>query len=140
MNPKLGFIDKILNGAKIIETRWYKHKITPWYKIASGDEIYFKNSGQDVTAKALVEKVVFVDNLSPDLVNKLIEKHFQQIGLSDGIKDKFIKKHQDKNYAILIWLKSPNSLTPFKINKSGFGNAAAWLTLPKIESIVRIEN
>jgi len=139
MNPKLGFIDKILRGEKVIETRWYKHKITPWNKIASGDEIYFKNSGDDVRAKATVDKVVFVDSLNPQIVNELVQKYFQLIGLDDDIRDQFIKKHSDKNYAILIWLKNPKEVTPFAINKTGFGNAAAWLTLPKIESIVRIE-
>lgn len=139
MNPELKFIDKILTGEKTIETRWYKNRITPWHKISSGDEVYFKNSGLDVTAKAKVDKVIFIDLLTPEAVHELVNEYFVEIGLNNEIKDQFIKKHLDKNYAILIWLKDPKKLKPFKISKVGYGNAAAWLTLPRIETLVKID-
>lgn len=139
MNPKLGFINKILKGQKTIETRWYKHKIAPWNKLNKGDIIYFKNSGDKITASAEVERFEQFDNLSPEIIKELINKNFSNIGLDLEIIDSFTKKHIDKNYAIFIFLKSPKRVEPFSINKDGFGNAAAWLCTPKIESIVRIE-
>ena len=50
--------DKIISGKKIIESRWYKNKYTPWDKIKRGDMVYFKNSGEPVAIKALVTKVL----------------------------------------------------------------------------------
>ncbi|MEO6728919.1 MAG: hypothetical protein ABIM99_03275 [Candidatus Dojkabacteria bacterium] len=139
MNPKLKFIEKILSEEKTIETRWYKHRIAPWNKIFPGDEIFFKNSGTDITAKAKVLKVEQYDNLNEQKVRELIDKNFKEFGLNSDIKDQFASKHIDKSYAILIWLKDAKRTKPMAINKSGFGNAAAWLTLPRIESILRID-
>ena len=48
MNKSWGLIPKILSGSKTIESRWYKTKRTPWDKIAKGDTVYFKNSGEQV--------------------------------------------------------------------------------------------
>ncbi|MEP7103241.1 MAG: hypothetical protein ABI721_00845 [Candidatus Dojkabacteria bacterium] len=132
MNPKLKFIDKILAQEKLIETRWYKNKIAPWNRINKGDVIYFKDSGQDVTARAEVLKVEQFDNLDKEKIKDLINKYFKEIGLNEEIKTAFINKHLNKNYAILIWLKNAEKIAPFRINKTGFGNAAAWLTLPEI--------
>jgi len=43
-------------GEKQIESRWYVNKINPWNKVKVGDTVYFKNSGDPVTAKVRVKK------------------------------------------------------------------------------------
>ena len=50
---------KILSREKTIESSWYKFKKTPYKNIAIGDTIYFKESGEPVTAReAQVSKVL----------------------------------------------------------------------------------
>ena len=117
MNKKFGdLITKILSGEKKIESRWSKNKIAPWGRVHPNDVIYFKQSGGNVEARAEVEKVVGIENLD--------QKTVQRIAKEYGLKEEWGK---DKKYCTLIFLKNPKKVSPFKINKSGFGSAAAWL-------------
>ena len=61
MNKKMGLIDKVLDGRKTIESRWYKNRTAPWGKIKKGDTIYFKDSGGPIRARAEVKKVKFFE-------------------------------------------------------------------------------
>jgi len=54
---KQPFFDMILSGDKTIESRFLMNKIVPFNKVSIGDEIYLKQTGKQVTAKAEVEKV-----------------------------------------------------------------------------------
>jgi len=58
MRKSWGLLPKILTGEKTIESRWYKNKCSPWGKIKRGDVVYFKNSGEPVTIKAEVSKII----------------------------------------------------------------------------------
>ncbi len=40
-----------------------------------------------------------------------------------------------KNYCVLMWLKNPKKVSPFRINKSGFGSAVAWLTVKSMDKL-----
>ena len=118
MNPKLGLIEKILSGEKTIESRWLKNKSAPWGKVMAGDRIYFKNSGGPVTVVAEAEKVMELTDLRKAI------KIFGSGEWANG-----------KNYCVLIWLKNPRKIQPFRIDKTGFGNGAAWLCVENIEKI-----
>lgn len=69
-----------------------------------------------VLAKAGVERVVGIENLDQKAVRWIAREY--------GLKEEWGK---DKKYCTLIFLKNPKKVSPFKINKSGFGSAAAWL-------------
>ena len=117
MNKKFGdLITKILSGEKKIESRWSKNKIAPWGRVHPNDVIYFKQSGGEVEAKAEVEKVIGIENLDQKAVKWIVKKY--------ELKEEWGK---DKKYCTLIFLKNPKRVKPFKIDKSGFGSAAAWL-------------
>ncbi|MBI3413268.1 MAG: hypothetical protein HY051_04265, partial [Candidatus Aenigmarchaeota archaeon] len=58
MKKSWGLTEKILDRRKTIESRWYKHRRTPWNKIKKGDTVYFKNSGEPVSIKTRVKKVM----------------------------------------------------------------------------------
>lgn len=117
MSKRFGdLIPKILSREKKIESRWSKNKVAPWGKVHSNDMIYFKQSGGDVEAKAEVEKVIGIENLDHKAVRWIAKEY--------GLKEEW---GRDKKYCTLIFLKNPQKVRPFKINKSGFGSAAAWL-------------
>jgi S-adenosylmethionine:tRNA-ribosyltransferase-isomerase (queuine synthetase) len=136
LNKQWKLIPKILNKEKTIETRWYLTRRDPWNKVMQGDTIYFKDSGEKVTAKAQVEKVLQYDHYSEKQLKEIIEKYGGkgQIYFEDSIEEEF-EYVKDKNYAILMFLKNPESIKPFDINKQGFGNACAWLCVENIEKI-----
>ena len=127
MNPRLGLIEKILTGEKTIESRWQKNRSVPWLKIFEGDVIYFKNSGNPVTARAEVERVEYIDELNENRSKEIIKKYGRKICL--------MTPPPGKKYCVLMWLKNPKRIEPFRINKKGFGSAAAWLCVDNIEKI-----
>ncbi len=126
---------KILSGQKKIESRWYKTKHSPWGKIEKGDTVYFKDSGELVSIKATVGKVISFSDLTPAKVKNILDEY----GKDDGIeKDKikyFFNLFKDKKYCLLIFLKNPEKIKPFDINKAGFGMMSAWLSVDKINQI-----
>lgn len=135
MSKQFGdLISKILNNQKTVESRWSKNKIVPYNKINPGDTVYFKNSGGSVIAKATVSKVLQFDNLNHEKFEYIIENFGKQIYLKNIKYDAW---YRSKNYVTLIFLTNPQTVKPFKIDKSGFGSACAWLTVSNINSIVR---
>ena len=123
MSKRFGdLIAKIFSGEKKIESRWSINKIAPWGRVKRGDAVYFKNSGGPVIAMASVSKVLQFENLNHIKVREILNKW----PLVD------YEWAKNKSYCVLIWLKNPKKVRPFKINKSGFGSAAAWLSDFKI--------
>lgn len=133
MNKSWKLIPKIISGEKTIESRWYKTKRTPWDHIKEGDRVFFKNSGENVIASAMVAKVLqfTIDNI--DNAQYLVERYGNEVCLIN----KDVKTWKNvPNYCILIYLHNPESLkNPFTINKKGFGIGAAWITVKNIEDI-----
>ena len=134
LNKKKQWLNKILSCKKTIESRWYKYQRTPWNNIKADDIIYFKNSGEPVTAKAEVEKVLFFDHPNEQEIKALLKNYAKQICISKAYKTEYAKY----NYITLVFLKNPRVIKPFHINKQGFGNMAAWIKLENIEKIKRL--
>ncbi len=131
--------DKILSGEKTIESRWYKNKAPPWGKIYAGETVYFKNSGEPITIKAKVKQVIQYSSLTQEKVEEILKNYHLPIGIpADKIKT-FSEQFKNKHYCILIFIKDPKKIEPFEINKKGFGNMAAWITIKSIENI-KIKN
>ncbi len=129
MKKEWGFIEKILSGQKSIESRWYRNKYKPLDSIKKGETIYFKDSGHMVAAKAEVQNVIQFVNLNVVGVKKIISEYGKDIGLGSA---NFL---HNKKYCILIFLKNPQRIRPFKINKKGFGSMASWIVVNNIEDI-----
>lgn len=133
MNPKWKSIPRILSGKKTIESRWYQTRRTPWNVIKKDDRVYFKNSGELVTAFADVTEVFQFELRKIDDIMQVIKQYESDINLvhNDPTTWSAVPK-----YCILVRLIRPKQLRiPFAINKQGFGSAAAWITVPSITSI-----
>ena len=132
MNKSWKLIPKIVSGEKSIESRWYKTRRAPWGTVKAGDIIYFKNSGEMVTAKAEVEKVIQVQIKDISDIQKILKSYGKHICLINNKPETWGKVPK---YCILIFLKNAKYVTPFTIGKSGFGSATAWMSLRGIEDI-----
>lgn len=126
---------KILSGEKKIESRWYNLKYAPWDKIKSDEIVYFKDSGAPVAIKAIVKKVIQFSDLSSEEVKEILDKYGQADGLGINKIPEFFKMFKDKKYCILIFLKNPQKVQPFEINKTGFGAMSAWISIDNINKI-----
>jgi hypothetical protein len=135
MNKSLGFLEKILKREKIIESRWYSSKRSPWDRISRGDTVYFKNSGEQVIAKSKVSKVLQFENLDPEKVKKILVEFGSSIGISEAEYLIFFNLFKDKKYCILIFLDNVQEMTHFQIDKKGFGMQSAWITIDNINQI-----
>lgn len=132
MTKKLGLIDAILEGKKTIESRWYKTKRSPWNMISEGETVYFKDTGGPVRAKATVKTVLQFSNLDQNDIQRISEEYASQIMMKS---DQLIQQHQTKKYCILVFLQDAQSVKPFHIDKTGFGNMTAWITVDDIKKI-----
>ncbi|OGD08895.1 hypothetical protein A2397_01375 [Candidatus Amesbacteria bacterium RIFOXYB1_FULL_44_23] len=126
MKKSWGLLPKILSGKKTIESRWYKNRSAPWGKIMAGDTVYFKNSGEKVTVKAEVTKVLQFENLN----QKKIKSVLLEYGERDGIDDisLYYDLFKDKKYCLLIFLCNAQEIEPLEISKNGYGSMAAWIS------------
>lgn len=135
MRKAWGLLEKILTGDKTIESRWYKTKQKPWGTIFAGDIVYFKNSGEPVTVKTEVEKVIQFADLTPEKVRGILAEYGKDDGIEEAKAPEFFERFKDKKYCLLMYLKNPTRVTPFDIDKAGFGAMAAWLTVRDIDEV-----
>lgn len=135
MKKSLGLTKKILTCEKKIESRWYRSRYDPWNKIRPDEIIYFKNSGEQVSIKAEVEKVLQFSDLTSNKVKEILETYGKEIGITREEIPKYYGMFKDKKYCILIFLKNPTKIPEFNINKKGFGNMCSWISIDSIDNI-----
>jgi len=135
MKKSWGLTQKILSGQKKIESRWYKSKYSPWGKIGKGDTVCFKDSGEQVSIKAEVEKVISFSDLNPKKVSQILDEYGNDDGIEKYKVKEFFELFKNKNYCLLIFLKNPEKVEPFEIDKTGFGMMSAWLSIENIDRI-----
>jgi len=135
MKKSWGLVPKILDGTKTCESRWYKSKTVPWDRIQPGDNLYFKDSGEPITVKARVTKVLQYEIENSNHALEIMKKHGKtDLGL-ETIPEEIKDYTRNKNYAIFVFFDSVEKIKPFKIDKTGFGSQAAWLTIDNINKI-----
>ncbi len=135
MKKSWGLTRKILSGEKVIETRWYKNKVQAWNKVKVGDTVYFKDSGEPVTIKAVVSKVEQFDNLDEKKIADLFKRYGEEDLGTKEISEEIKKYVEGKKYSVIVWIKNPQLIEPFDIDKKGYGAMSAWLTVDNIEMI-----
>ncbi len=135
MSKKEKYIEKILSGEKTIESRWYVNRIAPWNKIKEGETVWFKNSGEKVTARADVNKVLQFDNLTPSKILEILKLYGKEIGFKEDKYKEWAENSIKKHYCILVFLSNPKLIEPFSINKAGFGVSNAWISMDNINKL-----
>jgi hypothetical protein len=135
MKKSWKMILKILSGEKRIESRWGINKCTPWGKVTKGDMVYFKYSGEAVTAKAKVSKILEFENLTPLKVREILNKYGGKNEIAIDDPKAIFAWAKSKHYCTLIYLTNPQSIRPFNIDKSGFGSLTAWISVKNINKV-----
>lgn len=130
-----GLLEKILTGEKTVESRWYKTRHIPWDRIKAGDTVYFQNSGEPVSVRAKVTKVLQYQNLNPQKTRQILAEYaYGDLGTEHMIPQ--IRKYViGKNYCLLVFFNNVEKIKPFRINKAGFGAMSAWSIVDNINKI-----
>jgi len=139
MRPSLGFLEKIIDGDKTIESRWYLQRSAPWADISAGDTIYFKNAGEPISVKADVVEVRQFDRLNAVKIRQTLDEFGSRLGLMKADSDDYFSEIKNKKFGILIFLQNIKKIKPFDIDKRGFGTMSAWLVVENIDKIKRVK-
>jgi len=135
MKKSWGLTAKILSGEKTLEERWYKTKRPPFDVAKPGDSIYFKDSGEPVGLRARITKVLQFENLTLEKSEEIAEK-YAKADLGDGEIPSAIREYvTGKNYCIIVFFDNVEKITPFDIDKIGFGTMSAWICVDDINKI-----
>jgi ASC-1-like (ASCH) protein len=135
MKKELGFLEKIISGQKTIESRWLGRRSAPWKKVHAGDVIYFKNTGEMVSCRAVCRKVEYIELTGKHDCTQIVSEYGSQLGI--GNADDFLKTITHKKYAALIYLEHVEVLSqPFNISKKGFGLQSSWMCVGDIQSVI----
>jgi ASC-1-like (ASCH) protein len=135
MRKSWGLTRKVLTGQKSVESRWYKVRYAPWNRIGPGDTVYFKDSGEPITVKAEVEKVTAFSGLTPGRVRGILHEYAGPDGLEKHEIPRFFEMFRDKRYCMLIFLRNPERVEPFSIDKKGFGAMSSWIVVDDVSRI-----
>lgn len=135
MKKSWWLINKILQGIKTVETRWYNTKYPPFDRIKEWEIIYFKDSWNPVMIKAIAEKVEQFENLYEERTSQILEKYAFADLWTDIIPKEIENYTKNKKYCIVIHLKCPEEIKPFNINKKWFWAMTSWICIDSVEKI-----
>ena len=117
---KRHYLNLILSGQKRIECRLTRILCPPYRQIATNETVFLKESSGPVRSEAIVKKVEFFENLSPEKINRIMSKYNDQIMAASD----FWESRRHCRYCTLIWLRNIRAIEPYRIKRRGM---QAWL-------------
>jgi hypothetical protein len=120
------YIDAILEGTKVVESRLSITRGAPFGRVQPGDFIHFKRTGGPFAALAHVSGVMTFEDLCPADVRTLSRRYGPQIGANAA----YWHERKDAKYATFIWLTEvkPSHAVP-SLYRPTPGARAAWYVL-----------
>lgn len=124
---KKTYLDAILAGRKTVESRLYQTNQKWLSQVAPGDKLFLKESSGPVTATATVASVRVFTNLNPDQIEKLKNKHNQEI-LGD---EQYWREKSKARFGILCRLTDICPIPRRSIRKFDW---RAWVVLSRTDN------
>jgi hypothetical protein len=126
-------MENLLSGAKTMIIRGATGRKMPHGRVQTDDVLYFINNNAEgsVRAKAVVSMAFHSDQLSEDESRALVWQHQSKLCLTPKQETRWA----GKRYLVLIEVSVVESVNPFEIDKSNFGNMDDWLPVGRIELV-----
>lgn len=124
---KKPYLDAILNGSKLIESRLSAVKPCAFERLLPGDKLFLKESSGPVCATAIVKAVRRFENLTPKQIIGIKGQYNHRILGSD----EYWQSRSDSRFGFLAWLEDVKSIEPVRINKKDW---RAWVVLTEREN------
>lgn len=133
VDAKEGDLEKLLSGVKRMVIRGATGRKLPHGRVNPGDQLYFIRSNGEgmVRATAPVIAATHSEKLSEDESRQMVEDHQEKLQLTPAQ----FKRWAGKRYLVLIEVGAVNTLEPFGIDRSEYGNMDDWLPVGDIESV-----
>jgi hypothetical protein len=134
LDAKAREMEKMLNGEKNMIIRGAAGRKMPYGRVHKGDWLYFINNNAEGIIKATgqVINVINSNKLTKDDSHRMVEKFQEKLALTQ-IQ---FKRWAGKRYLVLVEVALVQSISPFTIDKSDFGNMDDWLL---VEDITRVK-
>ena len=123
---KRPYLEAILEGRKIIESRFARTKRSPFEQVSAGDKLFLKVSSGPVCAAATAAAVENFAGLTPKRILKLKEQYNRYICGSD----EYWQSRANCRFGFLVWLKDIERIEPVQIGKKDW---RAWVVLTEKE-------
>ena len=68
-------------------------------------------------------------------VHSILEQDGGEIGIEAEQLSTFYERFKHKRYAILIYLRNARYISPFEIDKTGYGAMSAWISVENVDQI-----
>jgi len=126
-------LEKLLDASKSMLIRGATGRKIPFNRVFTDDQLYFiKNNAEGlVRARATVIQVINSEKMDQATSQALVEKYRAQLNLTS----QQFKRWAGKRYLVLITIDNIRSISPFKIDRSNFGNMDDWLLVENIDTV-----
>jgi hypothetical protein len=126
-------LENLENGTKTMLVRGAMGRKLPYGKVSVSDVLYFAENKGDglIKGKARVKSVFFSEKLTKEESEKMVEENQSKLQLNSGL----LKRFAGKRFITLIEVENFENLSPFKFDRSEFGNMDDWLPVGKIELV-----
>ena len=123
----------LLSAKKTMIIRGATGRKLPYGRVNQDDVIYFINNNAEglVKASAKVKSVLNSEKLTKEESGQLVDRFQDQLQLSP----KQYARWAGKRYLVLIEIRDIQSIEPFRIDKSDYGNMDDWLPVEQIEKV-----
>ncbi len=137
VDVKAGELAAIISGKKTMIIRGATGRKMPYGRVNGGDTLYFiENDGSGlVRANATVTFVINSEKMAKDESIAMVQGHQVKLQLTS----KQFARWAGKRYIVLIEIGDAESLEPFTVDKSNYGNMDDWLPVGRI-SEVKLQN
>lgn len=133
VDAKSNEMEKILNETKKMIIRGAAGRKMPYGRVSPGDQLYFINNNGEgiIKATAEVNDAFNSEKMSKEDSTNLVRENQDKLQLTDMQ----FKRWAGKRYIVLISVENVESVNPFEIDKSNYGNMDDWLLVEDIENV-----
>lgn len=133
VDAKSNEMDKLISGDKTMIIRGAAGRKLPHGRVNIGDSLFFiNNNGEgEVKASGVVKSVFNSEKMSKENSINLVEGNQAKLKLTAKEFDRWA----GKRYIVLIEVEKVESISPFGIDKSQYGNMDDWLPVGEIGTV-----
>jgi len=135
LDKKADELSSLLSGKNKMIIRGATGRKMPYGRVNPGDILYLiVNDGSGfIRARGEVSSVINSKKMTSEQSTALVKDHQELLQLSEAQ----FKRWAGKRYLVLIGVVKVESLAPFLIDKSDYGNMDDWLPVGTIDKVKR---